>query len=617
MPATDETYRSQPTLHVVFAVSSVAMTLVIVWMILADHLRPWKEVQREFHRIEAAKLEAKRQQTKREEDARNKAALDEVERKIRAADELAAANADRIRAQQDKIRTIRGRFEKLDTDKRFKKAGLDSERSFYDGKIDLGLYAEARDYLKTTIAASERELVRITGEYEATKAELAREEAVLADLRGHKDDLIKQRDGLNRVLATADRVLGQKEAQYFGPMAWLRSLPLVDLAASPTRIQQISLPELTINYNFKDVPRYDRCTTCHLGIDKAGYETTADGKPMPAVYASHPFLTTGVTTRDNTGKTSHAGLYLDGNGPHGINKLGCTICHGGQGSGTDFTYASHEPSDLEERERWVKDHSWQEVHHWDEPMLPSRFLQSSCLKCHHQVTDIPQAEKVQAGYQRIVKFGCTGCHTIGGEGSFGPDLTDARQVGPNLAHLGAKVSREWALKWIKNPHAFRPDTRMPRFYDVTNNAAADDQPKVYAEVHAITHYLFAKSTPPAEFVEPGRPGAEGPPDQADTDAARGKEAFLQKGCMACHAHRPYTAADLPASLEAGDLNPKYRPDPALTMDPGNFPEPARPYAAADFGPNLSTSRPSSRGASRAIGGWPIGSRPPSRITPRA
>ena len=50
-------------------------------------------------------------------------------------------------------------------------------------------------------------------------------------------------------------------------------------------------------------------------------------------------------------------------------------------------------------------------------MLPKRFIESSCLKCHQQVTDIPQATKLQAGYQRIVKYGCTGCHAIGGEGS--------------------------------------------------------------------------------------------------------------------------------------------------------------------------------------------------------
>ena len=41
-------------------------------------------------------------------------------------------------------------------------------------------------------------------------------------------------------------------------------------------------------------------------------------------------------------------------------------------------------------------------------MLPQRFIESSCVKCHRQITDIPQAKKLQAGYQRIVQYGCTG-----------------------------------------------------------------------------------------------------------------------------------------------------------------------------------------------------------------
>ena len=199
----------------------------------------------------------------------------------------------------------------------------------------------------------------------------------------------------------------------------------------PTKIQQISLPELTINYNFKEVPRYDRCTTCHQGIDRLGYDKDADGKPMPAVFAVAPAPDRRRDhDRPQGARSSRPGLYLDGNGPHPINSFGCTICHGGQGSGTDFTYASHTPNDLEQKEEWEEKHDWHEIHHWDEPMLPERFIESSCLKCHHQVTDVPQAKKLQAGYQRIVKYGCTGCHTIGGEGSFGPDLTDERPGRP-------------------------------------------------------------------------------------------------------------------------------------------------------------------------------------------
>ena len=64
--------------------------------------------------------------------------------------------------------------------------------------------------------------------------------------------------------------------------------------------------------------------------------------------------------------------------------------------------------------------------------------------------------------------------------------------------------RTGSLKWIKNPHAFRPDTRMPRFYGLTNNDAPEDQPKNHAEIHAITHYLFAKSTPAGRLRRPAR-----------------------------------------------------------------------------------------------------------------
>ena len=378
------------------------------------------------------------------------------------------------------------------------------------------------------------------------------------------------------------RVIEQKDALYGGPLHWYSQADGV--SAQPPRHRHHAAdqdpaaqpPELTINYNFKEVPRYDRCATCHQGIDRIGYDKDAHGEEMAAVFRSHPFLTSGATTIDPRGKVVPAGLYLDANGPHPINSFGCTICHGGQGSGTDFTYASHTPDTREQAEEWQKEHDWHEIHLWDFPMLPKRFIESGCLKCHTQVTDIPQAKKLQAGYQRIVKYGCTGCHTIGGDGANGPDLTDERQVGPNLSHIASKDAKEWVLKWITNPHAFRPDSRMPRFYGLTNNNAKEDWPKNYAEIHAITHYLFAKSTPPAEFVDP----------PAKTDPAKGKELFLQKGCLACHQHRPYQAADLQL-MDRKSANPAYKPDPASTYDPKGFPAAVQEYARADFGPNLS------------------------------
>ncbi|MEO6809551.1 MAG: c-type cytochrome [Isosphaeraceae bacterium] len=568
MPATDETYYRLPAMHTVFAITSIGMLLAIVWMIMADHLRPWKQTQREFQQVETAKLRAQEELRLHEQETKHQTEIDRIKREVAEANQHASENRGLIRAKEVEIDRTKGRFQQLDIEKRFTKAELDSQRSIYDGYISRDDRASASRYLVEKIVPTEQKLTTLTVQYEEVDETLLNLKNELADLRGHVDEKAKRMDDLTRDVARVRRTLEQKQAQYGQGgvisrlLAAVRGMPIIDLAAPPTKIQQISLPELTINYNFKDVPRYDRCTTCHQGIDRIGYDKDIDGKtPMtknhPA-FAAHPHLTDGALTVDPKGRTVTAGLYLDANGPHPINSFGCTICHGGQGSGTSFTNASHEPNSLLERTRWEEEHSYREMHHWDEPMLPTRFLQSSCIKCHHQVTDIPEVEapKLRAGYERITKYGCTGCHTIGGDGSFGPDLTDARQIGPNLKHLGSKVSKDWAAKWIKNPHAFRPDTRMPRFYEVSNNDAPEDRPKIHAEVQAITHYLFATSTPPQGFVDP----------PAKSDADHGKTLFLEKGCLACHTH--------------ADYGPDAFPEEARAV--------AKAYSKADFGPNLST-----------------------------
>jgi cbb3-type cytochrome oxidase cytochrome c subunit len=582
MPATEETYRPQPLLHLVFAISSIAMLLATVWMVAADHLRPWKEVQREFQRIERDKLTATLQEKVDEERRKYEAQLQDVRSKIQQAAETADQRAAELLKLDREIKRQGGKVQLTDMQRRFKKADLDSKRSLYDGMIERGEEAGARTYLTGVVAGAERELTDLSKQLEAAQKEEKALQGRKAELLGFVDKLKEEEERLTRETERVKRAIKQKDELYGGPdhwysapMAFFRSLPGIDLMP-PTKIQQISLPELTINYNFKEVPRYDRCTTCHLGIDKLGYDKPPPGtEKMPREFKMHPYFTSGATTIDPKGKVVTAGLYLDGNGPHPINAFGCTICHGGQGSGTDFTFASHTPDSLDEAEHWHKEKGWESFHFWDFPMLPMRFIESTCLKCHSEVTDIPQAKKLQAGYQRIVRYGCTGCHQIGGEGSYGPDLGDEPAVGPNLAHVASKVSKDWIVKWIIDPHAFRPDTRMPRFYGVTNNDAPEDWPKSYAEANAIAHYLFEKSTPPPGFVDP----------PAKTDPAKGKELFLQKGCMACHQHRPYQPGEVQPQ-DRRSVNPDYKPDPAPTYDPQNFPASVREYARSDFGPNL-------------------------------
>ena len=127
-------------------------------------------------------------------------------------------------------------------------------------------------------------------------------------------------------------------------------------------------------------------------------------------------------------------LFVGSLSPHRMAQFGCTVCHEGQGSATAFKWASHTPNTLGDRSDWMREHGWFDNAHWVYPMHPQRFVESSCLKCHHQVTELepterypePPAPKLLKGYNLIRKYGCYGCHEI--NGFEGPD----KRLGPDM-----------------------------------------------------------------------------------------------------------------------------------------------------------------------------------------
>ena len=112
----------------------------------------------------------------------------------------------------------------------------------------------------------------------------------------------------------------------------------------PLEIRQILLPELN---------RVDRCTTCHLAVEDPSY----GGYPQPLAY--HP-------QHDE----------------HPFDKFGCTICHRGQGRATTTEDAHGN------------------VAHWDQPMLPLKYIEASCGQCH-EAADNPAAPRLARGAQLL------------------------------------------------------------------------------------------------------------------------------------------------------------------------------------------------------------------------
>src|SRR6202012_1515224 len=59
--------------------------------------------------------------------------------------------------------------------------------------------------------------------------------------------------------------------------------PILDAFNSPLKVDQIWLPDLTLNNNFKEVARFDHCTTCHQAAEK----TAPGSATAPAFEEAH------------------------------------------------------------------------------------------------------------------------------------------------------------------------------------------------------------------------------------------------------------------------------------------------------------------------------------------
>ncbi|MEE2675784.1 MAG: hypothetical protein VX876_02350 [Planctomycetota bacterium] len=324
-------------------------------------------------------------------------------------------------------------------------------------------------------------------------------------------------------------------------------------------------------------------------------------------------------------------LFVGSLSPHKVSDFACTICHEGQGSATEFKWASHMPDSELDRKRWMEEHGWFDNHHWIYPQHPKRFIESTCLKCHHNVTELepslkfPEAPapKVVRGYNTIRKFGCYGCHEMNGyagaDKRVGPDLRlepnyfaaalqlqsqegfgelgvesmefanrlvshpednqarydlvnvlkadlaspdpkidtaesnrligvladieapgSLRKSGPSLRYLSKKNSDRFLYDWIANPQNFRPSSRMPRFFNLHSHFGdneSDDNAKKFekVEILGMVEYLKAYSQE-FDYLSPSE-GVQG-------DAARGKVAFQERGCLACHSHNDPQLAEI-------------------------------------------------------------------------
>jgi cbb3-type cytochrome oxidase cytochrome c subunit len=467
----------------------------MIWMFIDDNDDDFKVYQRKFRQMEIEN-----------EEKKLIAELDAVkEERVSFEENLSIAQTSfetkkyQLEEAEKSLEDSKAKFYKANMNFLNKKSILDVEKFNYETamlhlhegddptKIEDKYQSVVDAVFKLKIIKEEKEAAMLANETQIKEIKL---DAKIA--QDELNSVLKAVNLVDRKLKLIDR---QKMsiANKIGDI--VRDLPILDFMAPYFKVEQVVLPDIKYNVNFASVPEVDRCKSCHLGIDNPDY------KDAEQPFTSHPNLD----------------LYLTSSSPHAYENFGCTTCHAGRGRGTDFTSATHTPNSPEQRAEWEEKYDWHEMHHWLKPMLPTKYSEASCFKCHQDEANIAHADKLTMGLTLIEKNGCNGCHTI-------KSLESRRKSGPDLARINEKVNKDWVAKWIKDPKGFRHDTRMPSFFNQSNNSDIDSKLRNDTEIYAMTEYLFQDGEKMSRENDQDFMG----------NAEKGQELFDVVGCRGCH-----------------------------------------------------------------------------------
>lgn len=477
------------TLNKVFAVLSVLFLLTVIWVVLDDYIRPWKAVQIKALDVERQVTAAK---IKVAEGGIDATKLKEVRDRIVASEKEVESHKKEIDKQKEKIAEIQRKIYVQNMYNGVQGSQAAAWQFKYEHALMEKHVAEAKEYKKTFDDYKKHE---ISGK-DALKGLQAQEAAANEIIKQIEANKTAAEKDLKNLTGDRDRMLLAMAGTEKTPVWLLRNSPFIDFMDPTIKIKQYVIQNSTNDFYFTQMPKIDRCTTCHVFIDKPGYEEQQNP------YKTHPRIDT---------------LAVGVNSKHPIKDFGCTSCHGGVGDRVnDFNSPAHIPQNAHQQKEWVAKYHWHEPHKVPQPMLPLQYTEGMCIKCHQGVERLPMADKLNQGRKLVETYGCYGCHKIEG-------WQHLAKPGPSLTKITAKTNKDWIKNWIWNPKSFNHKSKMPVFFGQPNNSSPEFMKKNQAEVNAMAEYL----TKTAKEYQPLQKYTGG-------NADHGKELIETVGCVGCH-----------------------------------------------------------------------------------
>lgn len=525
-------------------IASILLTLSLGWALYDEFfgLRPWKGYQRQFKSRYSRFLEKEiPKQAAAEKAILESPEYQALEQRMKEAQDTAQGSLGEIDGQLAEIDHRLGIVTTQYTDKRAYVSSriyiierTSGERSRKSQEDDLGNFRKGpfRFAIPPLNPSGKAEQVSFT--YEQLEEEFTRLREQKAMLLGRKAEILRPVSDLRREAQNyvRDHMNGLGADQLKGLLNKAHQMSI--------EIKQIHNPDANL---------VERCESCHLAI-REPVPVTAQNMGgakdrMAAAFTSHP---------------SSELLQI-----HNPEKFGCTPCHNGNGMQVASVQSAHG-----NYEHWL----WplypranfeagcqhchardMVVNHASVLSLGKELFQwRGCMGCHRFQGYDAETEDLTAVQQQIAQLELQRQETQREiraaiqAGDNAPDneaartfyqkadtlrvsisdldgrieqldyrarylLQDIKKVGPSLKEVRVKLRPEWLPVWIKDPHAFRPTTRMPRFrWD-----EEDDE-----ELMPVAAFIWQS-------------GVEGKlPVQPRGDVARGKENFETRGCLGCH-----------------------------------------------------------------------------------
>ena len=422
-------------LNVVFAASSLLLFFSTVWMVWDDYDREWKDYQRRFVQLETEVTQARfcrgqwasRPNTgpaacrpsvaeAEQELASNQEQVDALEGQAGGSWRLGCSWQTRS-TSSPKPSTMPSGTSSRKCRKRIRSSAAERRPEIdemFEHWLELGLEVE-----------------RLTAERDGVRAQVRTFTGRVEEIDVQLREITAETDRLtSRLVDLAPSLVDDL----------VLNAPLLDFMAPTITVRQVITPEIVDDVNFTRVAKMDRCTTCHLAIDREGYEE------YPQPFSTHPNLE----------------AYVGSASPHPVGEVWLHCLPRRDGAVDNLSEMPRTPP--MERRRPLsgkRPTSWEEPHLWDFPMLPTDMTEASCTKCHRGSVFVPEGPDLSLAYGLYERAGCYACHkTVGFE--------DLRKPGPSLTRVGAKLTREWVSRWIRDPRAVKVSTWMPRVWYNSN-----------------------------------------------------------------------------------------------------------------------------------------------------